>query len=164
MADSKMRSMPEILAEHPMFAGLGSEMTDLLAGCARNVHFDAGTYLFKEDEPADTIYLVRAGEVALELRMPGRGKLVVDSVGAGEVVGASWFLPPYRWRFDARAISQVRATSIDAGCLRGKCDADPALGYQVLQRFLPVLARRLQSTRLRLIDLYAPPADVGRAL
>jgi len=33
-----------------------------------------------------------------------------------------------------------------------------------MQRFLPIVAERLQSTRLRLIDLYAPPADVGRAL
>lgn len=164
MVDGRMTPMPEILAGHPLFSGLGNEITDLLAGCARNVHFGSGTYLFKEDEPADLIYLVRSGEVALELRMPGRGKLVVDTVCDGEVVGASWFLPPYRWRFDARAVSPIRATSIDAGCLRDKCDAEPALGYQVFQRFLPILARRLQSTRLRMIDLYAPPAEIGRAL
>ncbi len=164
MADSKMKSMADILAAHPLFAGLDKEITDLLGGCATNAHFAAGSYLFKEGEAADIFYLLRAGEVALELRMAGRGRLTVETVHPGHLVGASWMLPPYRWLFDARAVEDVRATGVDATCLRNKCDADPRLGYQVMQRFLPVLAERLESTRLRLLDIYAPPADVGRSL
>lgn len=164
MADHHIKSMAEILAEHPLFAGLGQEITDLLGGCATNAHFADGTYLFKADDAADIFYLLRAGDVALELRMPGRGKLRVETLHPGQVVGASWMLPPYRWRFDARAVGEVRVTGIDAACLRTKCDADPKMGYQVIQRFLPIVAERLQSTRLRLLDIYAPPADVGRAL
>ncbi len=164
MADGKMKTMADILAGHPLFAGLAPQITDLLGGCAGNVHFPAGHYLFKEDDRADTFYLLRAGDVALEQRMPGRGRLTVQTLHAGQVAGASWILPPYRWRFDARAVDDVRATGIDAACLRAKCDADPVIGYQVLQRFLPIVAERLQSTRLRLIDLYAPPSEVGRAL
>ena len=164
MADSAFKSMADILAAHPLFAGLDPEITDLLAGCATNAHFRDGAYLFKADGPADTFYLLRSGDVALELRLPGRGRLIVETVHPGHIVGASWILPPYRWRFDARAVGTVRATGIDAKCLRGKCDADPAMGYQVMQRFLPVIAARLQSTRVRLADLYAPPAEVGRAL
>ncbi len=163
MSDN-IKSMAEILAAHPLFAGLDTELTDLLGGCAGNAHFADGTYLFKEDGPADIFYLLRAGDVALELRMPGRKKLVLQTVHPGHVVGASWMLPPYRWRFDARAVGDVRATGIDAACLRGKCDADPTLGYEVMKRFLPVVAERLQSTRLRLLDLYAAPTEVGRAL
>ncbi len=164
MTGSNIKSMADILAAHPLFAGLDKEITDLLGGCAKNAHFTAGSYLFKAEQPADLFYLLRSGDVALELGMPGRGKLTVETVKAGNVVGASWILPPYRWRFDARAVGEVRATAIDAACLRSKCDDDPRMGYQVMQRFLPVVAARLQSTRLRLLDLYAPPADVGRAL
>lgn len=164
MADGNIKQMAEILDAHPLFAGLDKDITELLAGCASNVHFRAGSYLFRADQPADTFYLIRAGDVALELAMPGRGRLVVQTAHPGEVVGASWILPPYRWRFDARSLGDVRATSVDAACLRGKCDADPAMGYQVMQRFLPVVAQRLQTTRLRLVDLYAPAAEVGKAL
>ena len=164
MAKSSYKSMADILAAHPLFAGLDPKITDLLADCATNAHFQDGTYLFKTDDPADTFYLLRGGDVALELRLPGRGRLTVETIHPGHVVGASWILPPYRWRYDARAVGTVRATGIDAKCLRGKCDADPSTGYQVMQRFLPVVAARLQSTRLRLADLYAPPAEVGRAL
>lgn len=164
MTDSKFKSMADILAAHPLFAGLDTEITDLLGGCAGNRHFSDGAYLFKADDPADAFYLLRSGNVALEMRMPGRGRLTVETVHPGHVVGASWILPPYRWRFDARAVGPVRATGIDATCLRKKCDAEPRIGYQVMQRFLPIVAERLQSTRLRLADLYAPPAEVGRGL
>ena len=164
MAERTIKSMAEILAAHPLFRGLDPQITDLLGGCAKNEHFQDGDYLFKADESADTFYLLRSGDVAIELRMPGRGRLTVQTVHPGHVVGASWILPPYRWRFDARAVGTVRTTGIDATCLRGKCDADPGMGYQVMQRFLPIIAERLQNTRLRMLDLYAPPAEVGRAL
>lgn len=163
-AKSGFRSMADILAAHPLFAGLDRDLVELLAGCSRNMVFPRGAFLFKADGPADAFFLLRSGDVALELSMPGRESLTLQTLHPGHVVGASWLLPPYRWRFDARTMGEVRATSVDAACLRGKCDADPSLGYKVMQRFLPIVAERLQSTRLRLLDLYAPPADIGRGL
>ena len=163
MADSTMKSMADILASHPIFAGLDKQITDLLGGCARNLHFPDAAYLCKEGGAADVFYLLRAGDVAIELGMPGRGRLTVETAHPGDLVGVSWMLPPYHWRFDMRAVGDVRVTSVDAACLRNKCDAEPAMGYQVMQRFLPVIAERLESTRIRLLDLYAPPTEVGRA-
>ena len=65
MAESKMKSMAEILAEHPLFAGLDPKITKLLGGCGTNRHFSAGSYIFKADGPADIFYLLRAGDVVL---------------------------------------------------------------------------------------------------
>jgi hypothetical protein len=70
------------------------------------------------------------------------------------VIGWSWLFPPYRWHFDGRALSSVRATSFDGACLRGKCDQDPALGYELMKRFARVFSERLRGTRLRLLDVY----------
>lgn len=159
-----IQSMADIIAAHPVFEGLDRGLIELMAGCARNVHFAHGAYLFRVDDPVDVLYLLRGGDVTLELHMPGRDRLIVETLHPGQVIGVSWLMRPYLWRFDGRAVGEVRATSIDAACLRGKCDDDPALGYRVMQRFMPVIADRLQSTRVRLLDLYAPPADVGHAL
>jgi hypothetical protein len=63
-------------------------------------------------------------------------------------------VPPYRTAFDARSVSTTRAISFDGACLRGKCDADPALGYALLKLLSSVFVERLQDTRLRLLDLY----------
>jgi CRP-like cAMP-binding protein len=88
----------------------------------------------------------------------GRGALTVETVDAGDVVGWSWLFRPFRWHFDARALDPVRAIALDGACLRGKCDQDHTLGYELLNRFSPVLLERLQATQLQLIDVYGGAA------
>ncbi|MEJ0017436.1 MAG: cyclic nucleotide-binding domain-containing protein [Acetobacteraceae bacterium] len=152
-----IEGLARIVREQKMFAGLNEGFIELAAGCAKNVRFDADGYLFRTGEAADWLYLVRGGRVALEVVTPGRGAVQFLSLGAGEVVGISWLLPPFRWGYDARAVEPVRAVAMDARCLRDKCEADHDLGYAVLKRFLPVLVERLQATRLQMLDVYGAP-------
>ena len=149
-----MRSLQELLSEHPFFAGLDEATVSMLVGCARNVHFRPGEYLFREGEAADRLFVVRRGRVALDVHRPGHAGMVVDTVDEGGVVGWSWLVPPYRWFFDARAVHEVSAVAVDATCLREKCERDPALGYALMQRVAQVMYHRLQSARVRLLDLY----------
>lgn len=149
-----MHGLDDILAEHPFLAGLAPEQHQLLAGCARNHSFKPGEYVLREGDPADEFFLIRQGRIALEIAAPGRAPVVIATLGPGEIVGASWLVEPYRWMFDARAIEPVRAIGLDATCLRGKCDADPALGYEMMKRFLPIIVNRLNATRLQLLDVY----------
>lgn len=148
-----MRSLADRLPGHPFFAGLDQQALDLLAGCAANAHFRAGEYLFREGEAADAFYVLRSGRVALEMRLP-TGSTVLDTADADDVVGWSWLVAPYRWTFDARAVEDTRALVFDGACLREKCETDPALGYALLQRVVQVMASRLHSARVRLLDLY----------
>jgi CRP/FNR family transcriptional regulator, cyclic AMP receptor protein len=149
-----METIDTLLRGVPVFEGLSADELTLLAGCAGNVHFDQSAMLFREGDAADTFYLVRHGSVALEMYVPARGPAIIETLEAGEVVGWSWLFPPYRWHFDARALTPVRATAFDGACLRGKCEEDPSLGYALMSRFAQVLIERLQWTRLRLLDLY----------
>jgi len=146
--------LDRILREHRFFAGLDEESCGVVCGCARNVRFEAGQYLFRAGESADQFYLLRHGRVALEVADPGRGAVTFQTVGEGEVVGVSWLIPPYRWTYDAKAVELVRAIAMDASCLRRKCEADHDLGYEMMKRFVPVLVDRLQTTRLQILDVY----------
>ena len=98
--------------------------------------------------------MVRRGRVALELFVPARGPITIETVDEGEAVGWSWLFPPYTWHFDARAVTPIRGVAVDGVCLRGKCDEDPALGYELMRRFSAVLLDRLNATRIQLADLY----------
>jgi CRP-like cAMP-binding protein len=149
-----MEGLEHILAEHPFFAGFSAEHSRLVAGCARNHRYDAGEYLFHEEQPANEFFVIRHGQVALEVVAPGQRPIVIATLGEGEIVGASWLAPPYRWTFGARAVALTRAIGIDAACLRGKCEADHHLGYEMMKRFLPILVQRLHATRLQLLDVY----------
>ena len=149
-----METLEAVLAEHPFFKGLEARYLELAVGCATNTRFDAGTYIFREGEEADRFYLIRHGKVALEVFAPNRGTITIQTLEAGEILGWSWLIPPYRWRFDAKAIEMTRAIALDAKCLRGKCEEDHDLGYELLKRFAYIIGQRLEAARLQILDIY----------
>jgi CRP/FNR family transcriptional regulator, cyclic AMP receptor protein len=154
-----MQTIETALREVPLFQGLAADALELIAGCGSNVRFREGDVLFREGDEADIFYVVRHGSVALETFVPTRGAVTIETLEAGEVVGWSWLFHPYRWHFDARALSLVRATAFDGACLRGKCEADARLGYDLMSRFAQIVIERLQWTRLRLLDVYGYTRD-----
>lgn len=154
-----MDSIEEIIAEHPFFKGLDPRFLQLAAGCGKNVRFNPGEYLFREGQEADQFFAVRHGKVAIEVLVPARGPVTLQTLSVGELVGWSWLFPPYRCQFDARASEIVRATAFDGACLRKKCDADPALGYELMKRLAHIVSDRLETTRLQLLDIYGNSAQ-----
>jgi CRP/FNR family transcriptional regulator, cyclic AMP receptor protein len=149
-----MQTIDALLRDSPAFSCLDVDMLPVIAGCASNVQYRENEVIFREGDAANTFLLVRHGTVALETFVPATGPMLIETVGPGELVGWSWLFAPYRWQFDARALSDVRATSFDGACLRTKCEEDPVLGYDVMQCFARVMIERLQWTRLRLLDVY----------
>jgi CRP-like cAMP-binding protein len=149
-----VQTIAELTAQAHDFAGLDTRHLDLIAGCGRTAHFPAGARLFRTGDKADHFYLVRHGTVALELYAAGHQPLTIETLQDGEIAGFSWLFEPYRWMFDARAVAETSAIAFDAVCLRGKCDADHELGYQLMQRFAGISLSRLQATRLQLLDVY----------
>ena len=149
-----MRSIAELTAESPTFAGLTPGQLELIAGCGLNTRFAAGDRVLTAGEQADRFYLIRHGSVALELAVPERAPVTVETLHDGEVLGWSWLFEPHRWMFDAHAVHDTSAIAFDGACLRGKCDSDHELGYQLMRRFAGALVARLQATRLQLLDVY----------
>ncbi|MFJ3921785.1 Crp/Fnr family transcriptional regulator [Streptomyces sp. NPDC090022] len=137
-------------------AALPADCRARLMEMAREVNFAEGTRLFREGGHADRFWIVRSGTVTLDVHVPGRRAAVVESLGAGELVGCSWLFKPYAWRLGAEAMTPVRAYEFDAARVRQLMDADPAFGSAVGHWVGQVLAHRLQATRIRLLDLYAP--------
>jgi CRP-like cAMP-binding protein len=146
--------LERLVSEHPFFAGLGPTHCELISGCARNVRFDAGAYLFREGAPADEFFLIRHGKVALEITTPVRSPMCFLTLGAGEIAGEAWLVSPYRWVYDARAQELTRALAIDAACLRTKAEEDHDFGYDMMKRFMTMLVARLHAAQLQLLDVY----------
>jgi CRP/FNR family cyclic AMP-dependent transcriptional regulator len=149
-----METLERILSEHPFFKGLEEPYLQLLVGCASNVRFNAGEVVFREGEQANQFYLIRQGKVAVEMFAPSRGPIILQTLGEGEVLGWSWLVAPYRWRFDGRAVELTRAIALDGECLRGKCEEDHDLGYELMKRVSLVMEKLVQATRLQLADVY----------
>jgi CRP-like cAMP-binding protein len=149
-----MEDLERLLREHIFLKGLSEEHTRVLVSCAKNVRFNPGDFLLHEGAEATTFYLVRVGHVALEVNVPGKGVVQMESVGPEDVLGLSWLIPPYRSHLDARAAESVVALAFDATCLRGKMEADHELGYALTKRLLLEAYRRLERVRLQRLDVY----------
>ena len=156
-----MHTLEAILATQPFFQGFAPNYLQLMAHCARTVHYEAGEYIFREGEPATHFYLIRQGLVALETVAARHQPVIIETLETEEVLGWSWLFPPYRWHFSARAVKAVRAISLDGICLREKSEEDHELGYQLTKRVAQIMLERLQATRLQLLDIYNVPAGGG---
>jgi CRP/FNR family transcriptional regulator, cyclic AMP receptor protein len=149
-----MENLERIVTAHPFFSGMPTEHLALLAGCAKNVRFNPGQFILREGEEANEFYLIRHGKVALEVYAPGPGPLTIQTLSEGDILGWSWLVSPYRWKFDARAIELTRAIALDGKCLREKSETDCRLGYELLKRFSHVMVDHLQAARLQLLNVY----------
>jgi CRP/FNR family transcriptional regulator, cyclic AMP receptor protein len=149
-----MRMIDELIADSPTFAGMEPAQLEFIAGCARNEHVQPGTMVMREGEPAERFWLIRRGIVALELYVPGREPLVIETLEPGDVVGWSWLFPPYRWALDGRTVGDCHLISFDGVCLRTKCESDHDLGYALMSRFAVDVIGRLHATRLQLADVH----------
>ena len=152
-------SLAEFLATAPLLRGLSDAQRDRVAAMAHERTFTPGQRLFHEGRPAVGCWLVRSGHVAIDTAVPGRGSVVLQTIGPGDLVGWSWLLPPYRWHFGAVAVDTVAAVELDTDALRGAAEEDPALGYRFALVLVQTLAHRLQGTRARMLDLYRSPRE-----
>lgn len=144
----------EELAGFPLLADLAPPQLEKIAAIGKVVTFAAGERIIEEGREANRCWLIRSGQVALETRLPNAASSRVQTLGPGDVLGWSWLLAPYRWRFDGVATVPVTAIELDAIRLRELADQDCSLGYAVAVRLVEALAERLHGTRARLIDMY----------
>ncbi|MEU3645254.1 cyclic nucleotide-binding domain-containing protein [Lentzea sp. NPDC034063] len=145
------------LDELPLLAGLSDTQRAAVAGISSVETYEPGYRLFDEGGVADRCWVVVSGCVMIDHTTPSSGRVALQSVGHGELLGWSWVVPPYRWHFGATVVSPTRAVMVDAVRLRELADADPELGYRVALVMVGALVERLQTTRIRLLDLQRQP-------
>jgi CRP/FNR family transcriptional regulator, cyclic AMP receptor protein len=144
-----------VLGAQPFLRGMPSAQLAELAELCEHVSIPSRQRLFDEGSRADRFWLIDAGQVTLDASVPGHSRVIIEALGRGDVIGLSWMLAPYQWRFGAVATQPTQAFVFDAPAVRAACDADPLLGYELSRRFSAVVVHRLQATRARLIDACA---------
>ena len=148
-----MDNLERFLKDHEFFQGLENEYLELLAGCAINTRFRANEYIFKEGEESNHFYMIRDGLVSIQIPLQSGGALTIQNVGKNDIIGWSWLFPPHYWRFNAIAKKDTKAIALDGECLRLKCDQNHELGYELTKRFAIVIEKRLEATRMQLLDI-----------
>ncbi len=158
-----MPSQPEVIETFkriPWFERLEPRHFDKLAEIATIRHVEAGEQLFREGEKEDNLYIVIEGRIALEIFVPHRGRIRIGTVEPMEVFGWSSVTPNVHQRTaSAYVVLNSLLIVFNSEKLRQLCDEDHDLGYVVMRRLANVIASRLLTTRLQLIDMFADPSE-----
>ena len=150
------QNLRNLIADHPFFKELRWDHILALADCAMKTEFRAGELIFREGDPANRFFLILKGKVALEARVKGAEAVLVESIGAGDVLGWSWLVEPYVWHFNARVVEPTEAIFFDGTWMRELYEEDGSLGYEMMRRVAAVMLQRLQAARRRMLE--RPPA------
>ena len=142
------------LSRFPLLADLTEAQLSAVAALAHPARFAPGRAIIVEGHTADRCWLIASGRVGLRIHRLGVPDAVVQTLGPGDALGWSWLVPPYRWRFDAVAVTPVEAVELDGVALRELTERDCALGYALAVQLLATVADRLHGSRARLADVY----------
>jgi CRP-like cAMP-binding protein len=144
----------DVLSNHKFLAGMDDRLIQVLASCAAMRQFYPEQYIFRQGEKAEQFYLIRSGQIDVEAFSAFGGPVLIQSLKDGDVLGWSWLVPPYEWRFDARVVKPTEVVALDARDLHGILAVNHELGYELLRRFLVIITERLESERLQMVSLY----------
>ncbi len=89
--------------QHPFLEGMSALHRQVFLEGAKEHHFEVGDILFRESDPANTLYLIQTGRIELEAVSRCGNTTTIQGLGAGDVLGWSWLFPPFAWHFQARA-------------------------------------------------------------
>ena len=150
-------TMMQDLQAQPLLAGLGPERLGRLLPYASEVQIAAGDVLFQQGQVADAFYILRTGSVQIGVPAINGPGVEVQTLGAHDVLGWSWLIPPYQWTFEAKSLTPSTLLRFDGKAILQECERDPALGYALMKIFAALMSVRLQAARLRMMECWAPP-------
>ena len=155
--ESDKTKIREIVSGNSFFTGMKEDHLDFLVSTAHFASAKAGEFLFRQGEPAKTFYLALSGEVVVEVHAIQGPGLRLQTLSAGQMIGWSWLIDPYRWDFQARVVSDSDMIEFDGEAILAQCEKDNAFGYDLFKRFTHMMSERLSSARRKMIDQWDAP-------
>ena len=152
----KGHSVLEYLSNHEFFGGLSDETLKFLSDCSNTSEIEKGQVLFKQGEAADKFYVVRKGQISIQIQAIMGPSLEIQSLGQDQVLGWSWLISPYRWSFQAKAMEDSELLVFDGAAILNRCEQDPKFGYELLKKFAELMSVRLDVARKKMMDEWNP--------
>jgi len=141
---------PELLRRYPIFAGIGEESTKKIAMIAEEKSVPAGTRMFSEGDPANSLFIIVSGEVNIDYLLGSGETRTVDTLVAGDLLVWSSLIEPYRTTAIGTTTKDCELIRVDAAKLRELCEDDAVVGYRLTTQVAKLLANRLEGARVQL--------------
>ena len=139
--------------------GLSKEYMKRLVSLGEFKTFKPGECIFYEGVTSADVYLLIDGEVALETSLPGRDPVCIQTVEAGELLGWLPVLGLACMTATARVLTPCHVLALNAAKILALAETDPRFVLDFMRRTATTLARRLNATRLQVLEVYRDEAQ-----
>jgi CRP-like cAMP-binding protein len=140
-------------------ATLSVHVLERLTQLGTTAEYETGTAVIREGEPCEALGVLVDGRMSIRLRLPGGEARSILTIEPGDVFGWSAILAPSIATSTVTAVTRTRTVVFEGARLLDAMTADQELAAAVHRRVLVAVARRLQATRVQLLDLYASSYD-----
>ena len=151
------QSINDYLSSHPFFDKLDEDFLQFASNSATELQLKKGDILFRQGELADKFYLLREGQISVQVPAIVGPALEIQSLSKGQILGWSWLMPPYRWHFLARVEEDSDLIEFDGISILAHCEEDPKFGYELFKHFAALMSERLEVARQKMMDQWNPP-------
>ena len=130
-----------------LLQGLAQSEAERVLALGKRTVLTTGAELFHLGDVADCIYLISRGRIRLTLPMQVRSRdedVLVEERSAGQTVGWSALIPPYRFTLTAAAPLETEVIALPREALNEYFADHPVTGYTVSLNLSSVIGQRLQ--------------------
>lgn len=151
--DKKALTLIEVIESAPHFSFLTFEEKKELAKYVRPVGFSAGDFIIHESEVMHTLFFVFKGEIEIVKSSAEGDKVVLATLGRGEIIGEAILLPgKHDSTVIVRAKEKVVALGIEQKDFQLMMARNNKLTTKLLLDVLRIVRRRLNDVSNRLAD------------
>ena len=141
------------LPEMGFFRTLNKSQVEIIKNIFTPCDFAAGSELFEQDSPAEFLYIVVKGEVAVSFKPDDGPPITVARVRAGEVVGWSAALSSRVYTSSAKSEIYTQLLRVRGIDLRRICRMYPDIGKIVQDCLAAVIVERVRITHAQVVAL-----------
>ena len=138
-----MNELKELLDEHHAVVSFDDSDIEILAETAEQVELEPGDILFREQDPADSVYLVIFGAVNLYTCFNENIDQTIMTVRTGGFVGILAIIDDLVRDINARAVEKTKVYKFDREKLQLLIAEDNNLGVKFLRLLNDLLGKRL---------------------
>lgn len=139
-----MDDVREALGNMNLFRGLVPQAIERIAAIAGEETHGAESYVFREGEIGDKLYLILSGKVRISRTLPGMGEEALAILGAGEAFGEMSLIDDVPRSADARVHEKARLAVITREAFEDLLFLHKDLAYEILWNFIKTLSGRLR--------------------
>lgn len=134
------------LSKIGIFSGIGTRALERLASIAGEEEHGGGSFVFREGDRGDKLYLILTGRVRISREVAGMGEEALAILEPGACFGEMSLIDDSPRSADAKVHERCRLLVISKEGMEDLLFLDKDLAYEILWNFVRTLSARLRET------------------